>query len=338
MSSLKVAIVGQGVSGVTSAYAILEALPGASVVVFGDRPFEDITSYGPAGFIVCLEAGHKHWTKVSFDKFAEIERKFGPKSGVKYVSGYEQSDDEAFLKLMEDFNGSTVHNFQWMGKRQLSQLVDDPAPFAISYSSYATEGRVYVPWLRQRAEALGAVFVRREITNLAALGDEGFNVVINAAGLAGGRLAGDDDTCYPLRGVGFEIAAPGFKHFSFRDLTMFIIPIDNAILVGTVRQPGRWDRAVTEADRREVFHTLYKAHPNLKGLPVVREWCGLRPGRPTVRVERQSLKTPKGADVEIIHNYGHSSNGFTLSWGCASDVVSHVLKVYEDTGLDRSKI
>ncbi|HUP65002.1 MAG TPA: FAD-dependent oxidoreductase, partial [Thermoanaerobaculia bacterium] len=42
---------------------------------------------------------------------------------------------------------------------------------------------------------------------------------------------------------------------------------------------------------------------------------GLRPGRPAVRVERD-LEDPR-----VIHNYGHGGSGFTLSWGCAEDVL-----------------
>jgi len=45
---------------------------------------------------------------------------------------------------------------------------------------------------------------------------------------------------------------------------------------------------------------------------------GLRPFRRSgVRLERDQL--PDGRIV--IHNYGHGGSGFTLSWGCAREVV-----------------
>jgi D-amino-acid oxidase len=38
---------------------------------------------------------------------------------------------------------------------------------------------------------------------------------------------------------------------------------------------------------------------------------GLRPGRTAVRLERMG---------NIIHNYGHGGGGYTVAWGCASEV------------------
>ncbi len=44
---------------------------------------------------------------------------------------------------------------------------------------------------------------------------------------------------------------------------------------------------------------------------------GLRPGRATVRLEHEPMAGTPG----VIHNYGHAGNGWSLSWGCAQDVV-----------------
>ena len=44
--------------------------------------------------------------------------------------------------------------------------------------------------------------------------------------------------------------------------------------------------------------------------------AGLRPARPTVRLERGVL-----ADgTPVIHDYGHGGSGITLAWGCADEV------------------
>jgi D-amino-acid oxidase len=44
---------------------------------------------------------------------------------------------------------------------------------------------------------------------------------------------------------------------------------------------------------------------------VLREGAGLRPYRPTVRLEREG---------RIFHNYGHGGAGYTLAYGCAEEV------------------
>jgi D-amino-acid oxidase len=55
------------------------------------------------------------------------------------------------------------------------------------------------------------------------------------------------------------------------------------------------------------------------GTPLVlAERVGLRPFRKSgVRLERDQLRDGR----TVIHNYGHGGAGFTLSWGCAREVV-----------------
>jgi len=48
---------------------------------------------------------------------------------------------------------------------------------------------------------------------------------------------------------------------------------------------------------------------------------GLRPYRPSVRLEAEALP---GGGV-LWHNYGHGGAGVTLSWGCAREITSAVL-------------
>jgi D-amino-acid oxidase len=56
--------------------------------------------------------------------------------------------------------------------------------------------------------------------------------------------------------------------------------------------------------------------PALAHAPVLGTVAGLRPARPTVRLERGVL-----ADgTPVIHDYGHGGSGITLAWGCADEV------------------
>jgi D-amino-acid oxidase len=61
--------------------------------------------------------------------------------------------------------------------------------------------------------------------------------------------------------------------------------------------------------------------PQLSGAEVVAERVGLRPYRPSVRLEAESLP---GGRV-LWHNYGHGGGGVSLSWGCARDLTDAVL-------------
>jgi D-amino-acid oxidase len=51
---------------------------------------------------------------------------------------------------------------------------------------------------------------------------------------------------------------------------------------------------------------------------VLAERVGLRPFRTSgIRLERDQLRDGR----TVIHNYGHGGAGFTLSWGCAREVL-----------------
>jgi D-amino-acid oxidase len=57
--------------------------------------------------------------------------------------------------------------------------------------------------------------------------------------------------------------------------------------------------------------------PELRGVEVLEHLAGLRPVRPTVRLEAEPAT---GDTPRVIHNYGHGGSGITLAWGCADDV------------------
>ena len=56
-----------------------------------------------------------------------------------------------------------------------------------------------------------------------------------------------------------------------------------------------------------------RIEPRLLSARVIGHRVGLRPARPTVRLEREG---------RIVHNYGHGGAGVTLSWGCARYVTT----------------
>ena len=47
--------------------------------------------------------------------------------------------------------------------------------------------------------------------------------------------------------------------------------------------------------------------PSLEQSERVRDWVGLRPGRDSVRLERETRD-----GLEIVHNYGHGGSGITV--------------------------
>ena len=57
---------------------------------------------------------------------------------------------------------------------------------------------------------------------------------------------------------------------------------------------------------------------------------GLRPVRgENVRVERELRKKADGSLSKIVHSYGQGGSGFTLSFGCAGDVLDLIKEAEE---------
>ena len=56
--------------------------------------------------------------------------------------------------------------------------------------------------------------------------------------------------------------------------------------------------------------------PDLADIEIIEELVGLRPGRTSVRLDKEII-----SGRPLIHNYGHGGSGVTLSWGCADSVV-----------------
>jgi D-amino-acid oxidase len=97
---------------------------------------------------------------------------------------------------------------------------------------------------------------------------------------------------------------------------MYAIPRTNDCVFGgtnDVSDDLAIDRATTRQIIEECSRALKIEKPN-----VLAERVGLRPFRKSgVRLECDQLSDGRA----VIHNYGHGGAGFTLSWGCAREVV-----------------
>jgi len=92
-------------------------------------------------------------------------------------------------------------------------------------------------------------------------------------------------------------------------------------LLGGTAEEGAWDMPPRPEVSARILRDTTAVFPQLSGADVVAERVGLRPYRPTVRLEAESLP---GGRV-LWHNYGHGGGGVSLSWGCARDLTDAVL-------------
>jgi D-amino-acid oxidase len=176
----------------------------------------------------------------------------------------------------------------------------------------------YLNYLTDRLAAAGSEIETRAVRSLAEVADTA-PIVVNCAGLGAAALAGDD-TMRPLFGQHVVLANPGLQQLFLEinagpEWTCYF-PHPQRVVCGGVSIPGRWDTTPDPEVSERILQRCRRIEPRLGEAEVIETITGLRPDRPSVRVEAEPL-----GRARCIHNYGHSSNGVTLSWGCARDVV-----------------
>ncbi len=169
------------------------------------------------------------------------------------------------------------------------------------------ETPIYLPWLRRNLR-----IHRRTIRDLAALARD-FDVVVNCAGLGARELCGDS-LLQPGRGVVLKTANPGIVRHMVRidrdELTYVLSRTDDVVLGGT--DDASESRDVPPELAAAIYARCAAVEPRLPAEFAID--VGFRPLRSAVRLERER-------GTRIVHNYGHGGAGFTVSWGCARDVL-----------------
>ncbi|WP_036436990.1 FAD-dependent oxidoreductase [Mycobacterium sp. URHB0044] len=318
-NALQVVVVGSGITGLTSAIALLEA--GHEVRVVAAEPSGATTSALAAAVWFPTHVGP--WERVSgwgADTFRVLADHVA--AGVPGVVMRES------LGLYREPPGEPAWTAAVDGVRPAEP--DELPPgyrYGLRFAVPLAEMPRYLPWLDARILELGGESTQRHLRSLDEVADDA-DVVVNCTGLGARELVGDS-TLYPVRGQIVRVSNPGLT-VSVRDELhpggrAYVHPrADDCILGGTLDE-GQWDTAVDPAVGAAIVERCRDLVPALRDAHVLEHVVGLRPGRPTVRLEEDE---PLGSGARVVHNYGHGGAGITLSWGCAREVVALI----EDRG------
>lgn len=183
----------------------------------------------------------------------------------------------------------------------------------LEFATFTAEPVKFLPYMMKQFTDLGGVIVNRKIDSLKELSD--FDVIVNCSGSGARRLVGDREL-QPLRGQVMRMSAPWLRMcvLDDKDDGNYVIPNQDSIVVGGTHQHDDWDQIPRREDSDFIFSGGCALEPSLKGAKHLRDWVGLRPGRPSVRLERENLD-----GLSVVHNYGHGGSGITTFQGCAED-------------------
>ncbi len=177
----------------------------------------------------------------------------------------------------------------------------------------------YLPWLSYACRAAGVEIAPGRVDRLP---DVPGDVVVLAAGLRSGELVGDG-SLVPVQGQVVRLANPGLRDWLLDEdnphgLT-YVVPRGDDVVCGGTAVEGATGTVPDPAAEDAILARAAALVPALRDAPVLSRQVGLRPGRPTVRLDR--------GDVDgrpLVCCYGHGGAGVTLSWGCAADVAALV--------------
>jgi D-amino-acid oxidase len=255
------------------------------------------------------------WSRETYSEFAAIAEG-DPTAGVRLVPGRELIRDARSEPWWRD----AVPRLEHVPSTELPGSYHDGWELRLPVADMNR----YLPWLEQRLADLGGSLNERRVESL----DEALRTaptVVNCAGLAAGRLAGDD-TVFPIRGQVVVVERPpAFGEWlldqSDEGALTYIVPREETVVLGGTANVGREDTDPEPTTAAAILERCVALAPALAGAPVVGHRVGLRPGRPTVRLEAE--RRPDGI---VVHCYGHGGAGVTLSWGCAADAARLVAR------------
>jgi D-amino-acid oxidase len=288
-------VVGAGVIGLSCAVRLLEASHEVSVI--GRERTTGTTSAVAGGFwFPYLAEPRERVTAWAAETFLELARLAAevPEAGIRMVHGT-QHNPEADL--------------WWAGSLTDLAVSDDRAEFTAPIA----EMPVYLPWLEQQITEAGGTISTGTVDDLAEVDAD---VVVNATGLGARELVGDT-SLYPVQGQ-IVVLGPGATDEWLEaegEAPSYVFPRGGDTVVGGTSVPHVWDESPDPRTAERILADATAAMPEIADVEVRAHKVGLRPARPSVRLEREG---------RIVHCYGHGGAGVTLSWGCATEVAALV--------------
>ncbi|KAF8647033.1 hypothetical protein AX16_006870 [Volvariella volvacea WC 439] len=368
--SKRVLVIGGGVTGLTTAWALLDA--GYDVTVISEKwaSLEDRITSQIAGALwewppaVC----GKHTNLISLDNskkwcmttYRALDRLMNlvpvEEHGVRMRMAnffFEQQLEKMpgqLEKMLEIQEVTDIQGFLRDPTLVTQHAVNQKAGVVDSYRHLAPviDTDQYMQWLRKTVLSKGGHLITERIDgDLLKQEDKllakyGVSAIINATGLSAYETA-SDKTVVPLRGALIRVINDGKvfpkveealcvshddTHGAEAEDIVFIVPRnDKTLILGGLVQPyvHTLDLTINSPEIVRMRERCNNFVPGLENaeldpVPFVQ---GLRPFRDSnVRVEREQRKKTSGSKSRIIHSYGQGGSGFTLSLGCAGDVLS----------------
>lgn len=308
----KVVVVGCGIIGMCSALRLAAA--GFAVEIVARESAAESTSAAASAFWYPYRVGKSSsmntWALETHAEYsAQVAR------GVPGVQ---------FVRLRELFRSEPAAPWwvEHVGDFKTLQRSELSGDFfcAQEYLVPLTDAPIYLAWLQEELQRARVPIAIAELSTLKELYPE-CDLIVNCSGVWSADLV-EEDTVFPIRGQAQLVTPiisenPEILLFSDGGEVTCIVRRSQDCHLGVTIEEEDWRLIPDHESARAIRERCERLEPNLKEATTIRDIVGLRPGRDKVRLEKQQYEP---SDTPIIHNYGHGAAGYTLCWGCASQV------------------
>jgi D-amino-acid oxidase len=326
----RVAIIGAGVSGLTS--SVLFAERGYGTTIFAEESGIRTTSGAAAAIWYPYDAEPTDkviaWALETYNVFIDLSR--NPRSGVSMIElrNFSRAGEIEIPAWARSLGARPLRSVA-AGLRPASRRaqrdgysVVDKIPPAFT-SGFAlnvplTDTTRYLDYLKERLTSAGGSI--NDNVRFEKLEDvsRDFDLVVNCSGIGARTLVRDAD----LEAHRGQVAIVPKLTLPYAIVCddpplMYAIPRANDCVFGGTNELS-YDRTIDSVSTSRIVAECSRAL-DIDQPKVLCERVGLRPFRKSgVRVETDRLRDGR----VVIHNYGHGGAGFTLSWGCAANVLA----------------
>lgn len=304
----RVAILGAGISGLTTAVVFAER--GYEPVIFADQMSADTTSAVAAAVWFPYDATPKHlvtaWALMTYGRLLELARD-PDTTGVSLIE----------LRVLSRTSSVDIPSWaEVLGYRLLRDAeLGTHYDAGYSVSVPLMETPIYLPYMEQRVMDAGGSFAHIDtLAKIDELPKANFEVIVNCSGY-GARDLVPDEAVEGHRGqvVVAPKIAQSWAMVCAEPLT-YVIPRRDGCVLGGVNAMSS-SRTV---DPHSTATILERCHEEgVDGKPENPTLVGIRPFR-KIGIRLETERTADGR--LLIHNYGHGGCGLSLSWGCAHKV------------------
>lgn len=313
----EVLVVGGGVSGLTTAVVLAEA--GWPVRLVSDRPPERTTS-AVAGalwepYLAEPRERVARWAFATLPTLVALAER-PAETGARMVEGVKaQRTPEPvppwWLPQLPD---------------ALRPLAPDEVPRGYRSGYAATmpllDMPTYLAYLVRRLAAAGGRIERRRL-NFLAEAEEETALLVNCSGLGAAELVPDQEV-RPIQGQLVVVENPGVDRWLVAEPTdgeenVYFFPQPAGLVLGGTALRDRWGTEPDPALAARIVARCAEIHPAIADARVLEHRVGLRPARPSVRLDAGPGRNGR---TLVVHNYGHGGCGVTVSWACAREAAA----------------